>query len=133
MFNWHQNKKWGTITFDKISSWIEWSRKLPFYSIVPSRRSDYFSLPFSLPWQHVIIKFDFVCWLYCNMLFSCLTLGLIMHCCKTSKGIQLEICCEFRPVALTRLLALTQILWQCFLVSYWRITTWFWGFEELPP
>ena len=81
MFNWHQNKKWATITFDKISSWIEWSRKWAFYRY------------FSLPWQYVIIKLDFVC-VYCNMLFSisCLTLGLIMHCWKTSKGYSLKYC-----------------------------------------
>ena len=27
---------------------------------------------------------------YCNMLFTCLTLCLIMHCCRTSKVIQLD-------------------------------------------
>ena len=61
---------------------------------------------------------------YCNMLFTCLTLGLIMHCCKTSKGIPTAWYCKFRPVALkTTILALTQCQ-RYFVIFFNREISW---------
>ena len=63
---------------------------------------------------------------YCNMLFTCLTLCLIMQCCKTSKVIQLEICCEFRQVAQTNILALTHMWTRHKSQSNQPLLSWLW-------